>query len=98
MSRLRVPVILAGGAGTRLWPRDEATKPFIRLPDGETLLAKTARRALNLPGVAGLLTIKQHRYCVDAMAIYEGLGEQAPRDPLFLLEPRARNTTPAIAV
>jgi len=51
-----VPVILSGGAGTRLWPlsREAAPKPFMLLPDGETLLGKTAARALALPGVAGL--------------------------------------------
>ena len=48
-----VPVILSGGAGTRLWPlsRETAPKPSMPLPDGETLLAKTAARALALPGV-----------------------------------------------
>ena len=36
-----VPIILSGGAGTRLWPlsRETAPKPFMTLPDGETLLA-----------------------------------------------------------
>ena len=49
-----LPVILSGGAGTRLWPlsREAAPKPFMPLPDGETLLGKTAARALALPGVA----------------------------------------------
>ena len=39
-----VPVVLSGGAGTRLWPlsREAAPKPFMPLPDGETLLGKTA--------------------------------------------------------
>ena len=42
-----VPIILSGGAGTRLWPlsRETAPKPFLVLPDGETLLGKTAARA-----------------------------------------------------
>ena len=48
-----LPVILSGGAGTRLWPlsREAAPKPFMLLPDGGTLLGKTAVRALALPGV-----------------------------------------------
>jgi mannose-1-phosphate guanylyltransferase len=35
-----LPVILSGGAGTRLRPlsRDAAPKPFMVLPDGETLV------------------------------------------------------------
>ncbi|XRC84885.1 sugar phosphate nucleotidyltransferase [Acidithiobacillus ferrooxidans] len=37
-----IPVILSGGAGTRLWPlsRQSHPKPFLRLPDGERLLQK----------------------------------------------------------
>ena len=33
-----VPIILSGGAGTRLWPlsRAAAPKPFMPLPDGQT--------------------------------------------------------------
>ena len=42
MSKL-IPVILSGGAGTRLWPvsRSAYPKPFMRMADGETLLHKT---------------------------------------------------------
>ena len=38
-----IPVILSGGAGTRLWPvsREGHPKPFMKLPDGESLLMKT---------------------------------------------------------
>ena len=44
----RIPVILSGGAGTRLWPvsRKSLPKPFMAMPDGETLLGKTLLRAL----------------------------------------------------
>ena len=39
---LLIPVILAGGTGSRLWPlsREGHPKPFIKLFDGETLLEK----------------------------------------------------------
>ena len=39
-----IPVILSGGAGTRLWPvsREGHPKPFMKLPDGESLLMKTS--------------------------------------------------------
>jgi mannose-1-phosphate guanylyltransferase / mannose-6-phosphate isomerase len=42
-----VPVILSGGAGTRLWPvsREGHPKPFMKLPDGQSLLSKTVQRA-----------------------------------------------------
>lgn len=45
-----IPVVLSGGAGARLWPvsREGQPKPFMRLPDGQTLLGKTYRRAAGL--------------------------------------------------
>ena len=48
-----VPVILSGGAGTRLWPlsRETAPKPVMPVPDGETLLGKTVARALEASGL-----------------------------------------------
>ena len=45
-----VPVILSGGVGSRLWPvsRKQHPKPFIKLPDGDTLMAKTLNRSLSV--------------------------------------------------
>ena len=45
-----VPVILSGGAGTRLWPvsRRAHPKPFMKLVDGESLAEKTFRRAVGV--------------------------------------------------
>lgn len=42
-----IPVILSGGAGTRLWPvsREGHPKPFMKLADGQSLLLKTYCRA-----------------------------------------------------
>jgi mannose-1-phosphate guanylyltransferase len=42
-----IPVILSGGAGTRLWPvsRRAHPKPFMQLSDGESLAEKTWLRA-----------------------------------------------------
>src|SRR5438094_3990163 len=91
-----VPIILSGGAGTRLWPlsREAAPKPFMPLPDGETLLAKTARRSLALPGVAQRLTLTNRDYYFHTKDTYATLGEPGVRD-VFLLEPFGRNTAPA---
>ena len=52
------PVILSGGAGTRLWPvsREGHPKPFMALPDGESLLLKTYRRAGALLADGGEIT------------------------------------------
>ena len=95
-----VPVILSGGAGTRLWPlsRETAPKPFMPLPDGETLLAKTAARALALPNVALLLTITNRDLYFHTKDVYAGVIEAMPAPPAFLLEPFGRNTAPAVAL
>ncbi|MDR2013074.1 MAG: mannose-1-phosphate guanylyltransferase/mannose-6-phosphate isomerase, partial [Rhodanobacter sp.] len=59
-----VPVILSGGAGTRLWPvsRSAYPKPFMRMSDGESLLMKTLDRALRLAGDAPVLTVTGRDY------------------------------------
>ncbi len=97
-----VPIILSGGAGTRLWPlsREAAPKPFMPLPDGDTLLRKTAVRAASLPGVAGTVTITNREYYFHTKDVYA--GAQLPHVPAqrwsYLLEPFGRNTAPAIAL
>src|SRR5205085_1735302 len=86
-----VPVILSGGAGTRLWPvsREALPKPFIKLPGGESLLLKTARRALACAQGAGILTITNREYFFLTHDEYETLGKNGgPFD--FLLEPTGR--------
>src|SRR5439155_25285989 len=88
-----IPIILSGGAGTRLWPlsREAAPKPFMPLPDGDTLLGKTALRAAALPGVAGLVTITNRDYYFHTKDVYSAAGIDLPRWT-YLLEPFGRNT------
>ena len=95
-----LPVILSGGAGTRLWPlsRETAPKPSMPLPDGETLLAKTAARALALPGVEELVTVTNREYYFHTRDTYAGLHGGGPKRSTFLLEPFGRNTAPAVAL
>ena len=78
-----VPIILSGGAGTRLWPlsRETAPKPFMPLPDGETLLGKTAVRAAALPGVAGLVTITNRDCYFPTKDVYSEVGIAVPPIP-----------------
>src|SRR5262245_41897284 len=94
-----VPLILAGGAGTRLWPlsREAAPKPFMPLPDGETLLGKTARRALDLPRAEALITVTNRDYYFHTKDVYASAGIQHAAGSTFLLEPFGRNTAPAVA-
>lgn len=62
-SSVLILVILSGGAGRRLWPvsREAPAKPFIKLPDGESLLLKTLKRAL-ATGAEWVLTVTNRDY------------------------------------
>ena len=95
-----IPVILSGGAGTRLWPlsREAAPKPFMPLPDGDTLLAKTAARALTLPGASHLITVTNRDYYFHTKDVYAGLACPQPQSAAFLLEPFGRNTAAAVVL
>src|SRR5688500_16373170 len=59
-----IPVILSGGAGTRLWPvsRSAYPKPFMRMGDGQTLLYKTLDRALRVADEGRVLTVTGRDY------------------------------------
>ena len=95
-----IPVILSGGAGTRLWPlsRETAPKPSMPLPDGETLLAKTAARALAVPGIADFVTVTNREYYFHTKDAYSGVRDKLPPRTSYLLEPFGRNTAPAVAL
>jgi len=94
-----IPVILSGGAGTRLWPvsRRAHPKPFMKLLDGESLAEKTFRRALAVAGTGPILTVTSRDYYFYTRDLYIELAEAGQEFP-FLLEPIGRNTAPAIAL
>ena len=94
-----IPVILSGGAGTRLWPvsRRAHPKPFMELVDGETLAEKTLKRARTVAGNAPVITVTSRDYYFYTRDLYAGLGNNTG-DEHFLLEPMGRNTAPAIAL
>lgn len=95
-----VPVVLSGGAGTRLWPvsRSAYPKPFMRMGDGDSLLKKTLDRALRVAAGGQVLTVTGRDYYFltrDEYAQHKG----ADLDKLpFLLEPAGRNTAPAVVL
>lgn len=90
-----VPVILAGGSGTRLWPlsRSEYPKQFLALGGESSLLQRTVARARRCGGGTPLIVASEpHRFLVA-----EQLASMGESDATILLEPAARNTAPAIA-
>jgi mannose-1-phosphate guanylyltransferase len=94
-----IPVILSGGAGTRLWPvsREGHPKPFMMLPDGQSLLGKTYRRAAGLlDGWGDIVTVTNREYYFQSKDHYQEAQLNRHRGH-FLLEPTGRNTAPAIA-
>jgi len=95
-----IPVILSGGAGTRLWPvsREAHPKPFMRLPDGEGLLQKTLKRSVLLHDVSTILTITNRDYYFQTRDEYEELNLTGDLAFSYVLEPCGRNTAPAIAM
>jgi mannose-1-phosphate guanylyltransferase len=96
-----IPVILSGGAGTRLWPvsREGHPKPFMKLPDGQTLLDKTVQRAVRA-GTSGRLLLVTNRdyYFVSKDEVGRSLSHgDCATQVSYLLEPVGRNTAAAIA-
>ena len=93
-----VPCIIAGGAGTRLWPvsREAMPKPFMCLPDGQSLLQKTFARATGLRDVGPLLTVTNREVFFRTLDDYRAQCMDGIELD-FILEPFGRNTAPAIA-
>ena len=94
-SPLIIPIILCGGAGTRLWPasRPDTPKPFLPLVDGTSTFALTlalvSDAAIYAPPV--VVTGFNHLHLVeDALA-------RAGIKATIIVEPSPRDTAPAIA-
>ena len=92
-----VPVILSGGAGTRLWPlsRELLPKQLLALTGERTMIQETAARLAGFPGATGPVIVcnEAHRFLVA-----EQLREMDLIPSAILLEPAGRNTAPAIAL
>ena len=90
-----VPVIMAGGSGTRLWPLSRALYPkqFLKLTGSHTMLQETIGRLKTLD-MAPPVTIcnEEHRFIVAEQL--RAIGEVGT----IILEPQGRNTAPAIAL
>jgi mannose-1-phosphate guanylyltransferase/mannose-6-phosphate isomerase len=91
-----VPVILSGGAGTRLWPlsRELHPKQLLALTSERTMLQETALRVAGIEHDPPVVVCNEaHRFLVAEQLRQLGV---VPRS--ILLEPFGRNTAPAIAL
>ena len=90
------PVILSGGAGTRLWPlsRELYPKQLLPLTGTRTLLQQTLLRLDGLAATAPVIVCNEaHRFLVA-----EQLRQLRLEPRATILEPFGRNTAPAIAL
>jgi len=95
MASLIVPLIMCGGAGTRLWPasREGRPKQFLRLFGAHSTFQETVRRVgdQSLFGKPIVITNTQYRFLVaEQLAQIEVAAD-------ILLEPVRRDSAPAIA-
>lgn len=92
-----MPVVLAGGSGSRLWPlsRSQYPKQFLNLTDADrSLLQLTLLRCGAVSEHPPLLVGNEaHRFLIA-----EQLHELGVRAEAIVLEPCARNTAPALAL
>jgi len=92
-----IPVILAGGSGTRLWPlsRQFYPKQLMPLTGHDTMIQATVKRLTGVPenGAPIVLCNAIHRFMVA-----EQLRRTHARPADIVLEPVGRNTAPAVAV
>ncbi|QYF94007.1 mannose-1-phosphate guanylyltransferase/mannose-6-phosphate isomerase [Massilia sp. PAMC28688] len=90
------PVILSGGAGTRLWPLSRAVLPKQLLPlvGDKTMLQDTVLRVAGWPELMAPLVVcgNEHRFLVA-----EQMREIDVKPLGILLEHVGRNTAPAVA-
>ncbi|CAH0527259.1 mannose-1-phosphate guanylyltransferase/mannose-6-phosphate isomerase [Vibrio hippocampi] len=91
-----VPIIMAGGTGSRLWPlsRELYPKQFLKLFGEQSMLQQTVSRLHGLEHQAPLLICNEEHRFIAAEQMRLGGFEHSG----IILEPVGRNTAPAIAL
>ena len=92
-----IPIILAGGSGTRLWPlsRKFHPKQMLEFTDEHTMFQNTLLRLANVKGLAPPVIVCNEEY---RFMIAEQLREINIKPNSIILEPVGRETAPAVAV
>jgi mannose-1-phosphate guanylyltransferase len=91
-----LPVIMAGGSGSRLWPmsRTHYPKQFLALTGYNSMLQDTIQRLQGIPHAPiSLICNEEHRFLVA-----EQLQSSNFKHSGIILEPFGRNTAPAVAL
>jgi mannose-1-phosphate guanylyltransferase len=91
-----LPVIMAGGTGSRLWPlsRDLMPKQFLKLDGDTTMLQATVQRLRGLDSLPPLVICNEDHRFIAA----EQMRQINQLDHNIILEPAGRSTAPAIAL
>jgi mannose-1-phosphate guanylyltransferase len=86
-------VIMAGGVGTRFWPRSRAAYPkqLLNIVGERTMIQQTADRIASLIAPENILIVTNERQA-------GGVRAQLPRIKNVLIEPVGRNTAPCIGL
>jgi mannose-1-phosphate guanylyltransferase / mannose-6-phosphate isomerase len=89
------PLVLAGGAGTRLWPlsRGQSPKQFLKLDGKHTLLEQTLMRCVGEAFDAQPILVGAVDHRAQLLETMQSLGRKAD----IVLEPMRRNSCAAIA-
>jgi mannose-1-phosphate guanylyltransferase len=91
-----IPVIMAGGSGTRLWPlsRGMYPKQFLPLVGEETMLQQTCKRAAAVSLESPIIICnEEHRFIASEQIRLSGI-----QGAKLILEPEGKNTAPAVAI
>lgn len=90
-----IPVIMCGGSGTRLWPlsRAQFPKQFLPLVNETSMLQDTLARLPSEHKAPVFICNEDHRFLVA-----EQVKQTSSTQSTILLEPKGRNTAPAVAL
>lgn len=88
-------LVLAGGSGTRFWPRSRAKRPkqFLPLAGDEALIVTTIRRFLSWIPEERIVVVTTADLAADTRSILKSFPQVT-----VLAEPMAKNTAPALVM